>query len=754
MDHALTHSASVAVVRSRIARAVLGSRLEVPATLGTIRLRDRQRSLASRAARLIDLHRGALLADPVGLGKTYVALAVAREFERVIVVAPAGLRDMWTAACASAGTQCRLVTHEALSRAMPAIPDVDRQTLIMVDEAHRFRNPGTRRYARLTELSRNARLLLISATPIQNRLEDLAAPLALFVGAEAFSLSDDALAGYVVREKIDPGSHDLPAVADPERVPVAVDPAILESILGLPAPLPASDEGVAAALIAQLLVRRWTSSQAALSESLRRLLAKTLALRDAALAGRRVTRQDLGLWELADDAVQLPFPMLLGVPTPVAQARDAIGTLESHAHALRSLLRRLKRSVDADAARARALSEIRRRHPGERIIAFSQYARTVDALFSHLSASGGVAALTASGARIASGRITRAESIEQFTPEGGPPSNGAAPIELLLGTDLLSEGLNLQRASVVVHLDLPWNPARLDQRTGRVRRLGSQHQRVAVYFVDPIGVSDAARDVEQRLRGKLRIARQAIGVEEGILPTDSPADDRAMPALAETLGDIQRLLEGWQRPHAFSAEHAMETDDILVVAVRASSCGWLCAYGAEPRSRLLADIDHHVSDEPRHVEAALVHASGIQVEGDGSRVAASLDAARRWIAARQAGRAVDLRAALTSRIRRDVQSRIAEVVARSPRHRRSAVARVAACARLAATMPLGLGAEQALHQLASADLPDEVWLSAVADFASSNGREARATAPPGHEGDRIVAMILFDAAENQRVGAP
>ena len=46
---------------------------------------------------------------------------------------------------------------------------------------------------------------------------------------------------------------------------------------------------------------------------------------------------------------------------------------------------------------------------------------------------------------------------------------------LLLTTDLASEGVNLQDASVVVHLDLPWTAARLEQRVGRVARLASAH---------------------------------------------------------------------------------------------------------------------------------------------------------------------------------------------------------------------------------------------------------------------------------------
>ena len=99
----------------------------------------------------------------------------------------------------------------------------------------------------------------------------------------------------------------------------------------------------------------------------------------------------------------------------------------------------------------------------------------------------GVATLTARGAHIASGRVSRDSVLAQFAPESGGRAavHAAERIDVLLATDVLSEGLNLQEASVVVHLDLPWNPARLEQRTGRCARLGSRHERVAVYLVEP-----------------------------------------------------------------------------------------------------------------------------------------------------------------------------------------------------------------------------------------------------------------------------
>lgn len=86
----------IAVVRAVIARTMLGGGYAVPEMLGAITLRPHQRSAASRLWALIDAHGGALLADRVGLGKTYASLAVAARFGgQLLVVAPASLRRMW-----------------------------------------------------------------------------------------------------------------------------------------------------------------------------------------------------------------------------------------------------------------------------------------------------------------------------------------------------------------------------------------------------------------------------------------------------------------------------------------------------------------------------------------------------------------------------------------------------------------------------------------------------------------------------------
>ena len=56
-------------------------------------------------------------------------------------------------------------------------------------------------------------------------------------------------------------------------------------------------------------------------------------------------------------------------------------------------------------------------------------------------------------------------------------------LRLMLGTDAASEGLNLHRLARLINLDLPWNPTRLEQRKGRIQRIGQIHDTVEIYDI-------------------------------------------------------------------------------------------------------------------------------------------------------------------------------------------------------------------------------------------------------------------------------
>src|SRR3989442_8207804 len=163
-----------AVVR-RAARALLDLP-EGPCASWPSWLAAHQRPAADRLTAILERYGGALLADAVGLGKSYVALAAALALgEPFALVVPGVLVPQWRGLLERYGADAPIITHESLSmaRCRPLPPSTARCRLFIVDEAHRFRNPDTNRYRTLAKLLVGARVLLVTATPVHNRIADL-----------------------------------------------------------------------------------------------------------------------------------------------------------------------------------------------------------------------------------------------------------------------------------------------------------------------------------------------------------------------------------------------------------------------------------------------------------------------------------------------------------------------------------------------------------------------------------------------------
>lgn len=151
-------------------------------------LRPAQHAPFRRAIYAFERHGGALLAQPVGSGKTWMAFAVARHFTPDIaipVLAPAPLRSHWQRTACALGVAAEVVSHSMAGRgALPATGPV-----VIIDESHHFRNPLTQRYAAVAPWLVGRRALLLSATPVVNRLDDLASQLLLTVRDDALAAS-------------------------------------------------------------------------------------------------------------------------------------------------------------------------------------------------------------------------------------------------------------------------------------------------------------------------------------------------------------------------------------------------------------------------------------------------------------------------------------------------------------------------------------------------------------------------------------
>jgi superfamily II DNA or RNA helicase len=267
------------VVKQVMARSFLEAPV-IDAQLGAIELAPHQVDAASRLMAMLDERGGAILADATGLGKTYVAIAVARLLGPAVVVAPAALRSMWRESLRRTAVAAGMESYEALSRRSAAA--VAQHGVLILDEAHHARNPASRRYARLADLAWGRRVLLLSATPIHNLGRDIRALLALFLGSRAYALTDEEVRTFTVRRTSGATpSTRLPALGTPEWLPVPTNADTLSAITAIPPAVPAADGGAAHALLVLRLHRAWSSSESAQRAVLKRRLQRAAVLGDA-----------------------------------------------------------------------------------------------------------------------------------------------------------------------------------------------------------------------------------------------------------------------------------------------------------------------------------------------------------------------------------------------------------------------------------------------------------------------------------------
>ena len=252
---------------------------------------------------------------------------------------------------------------------------------------------------------------------------------------------------------------------------------------------------------------------------------------------------------------------------------------------------------------------------------------------------------------------------------------------------------------MVVHLDYPWNPARLDQRVGRVRRLGSRHDVVTVYALAPPASAEWLLRIDERLRDKLRVAQRTIGVAGHILPSLVPLAVEHRGA-AEAATDVRNRLRSWiERGAALACSHGGRAMPV-VAAVASDADGGDRA--RRPTGRPAVDRRRRRRASTRRPPPSTRRcraACGPTVDVHDTAFDAAIQRIDRWLEARFGASAVELPVVTASRARRVALVRVARALSRAPRHRRALLAPLVHAARSAAVAPLAEGAERVLESL-------------------------------------------------------
>jgi len=432
-------------------------------------LAEHQLEAAARASRLLETRGGVLLADDVGLGKSFVAAEVVRRFGGTAeLVVPAALVGQWRETLTRFDVAASILTHDGVVHE-PCTPAPGRR-LVVVDEAHAFRNPDTQRYAALARRTAGARVLLVTATPVCNSAGDLEALLRLLARDDlladagvpsidaAFESCDPDLLERIVAALVI--RRDRSVLPESLRFGELERRVIRHPVLELPMldelRFPLAGEQT---LLRRFLRRRLESSEAALIESIRRQLRFYDRALAAVAAGRTLPKRDYRrafAHEEDRDAFQEVLFWELFAPAGEADP--------SEIHDERARLDALLAALRASPCEKRALLVELVRQEREPMLIFTGSAATARDLQSALKC----------------GLVTSRERSRDAVLHAFRRGH----LDVLVSTDLAAEGLNLQRAGIVVHYDIPWNPVKLDQRNGRAHRIGQQRPSVrAVYFL-------------------------------------------------------------------------------------------------------------------------------------------------------------------------------------------------------------------------------------------------------------------------------
>jgi len=632
---------------------------------------------------------GCIIADSVGLGKTFEALAIIKYHElrndRVLVLCPKRLRDNWTLyktndkrnVLAADRFNYDVLNHTDLSRDGGTSGDIDlvhvnwgNYDLVVIDESHNFRNKATHkgkesRYDRLMrkiiQEGVKTRVLMLSATPVNNRLADLRNQIAFVTEGDDTALLEHGIASIEATTRkaqaqfnrwldmdeaektparlIEMLGFDYFTLLDhltiarsrrhiekyygtaetgrfPDRLPpinIKADVDLagefrairdinleirrlnLASYAPLRYVLPHKQAAYDAKYSTQIRGGESFFRQVDREESLIHLLRVNILKRmESAVSSFALTIQrqlhdveatlahieahDEGIEEIDIADVDIEDPafetllvgrkvrVLLGDVDLIRWKQDLIEDRNRLATLL-AAARQVDPGRDAKLAELRAMVERKCRDPinhgNRKIIVFTAFADTAQYLYEQLApwakATLGIesALMTGSGRNqttLPGLRKDLASILTAFSPRSKErPAELAheGNLDLLIATDCISEGQNLQDCDWLINYDIHWNPVRIIQRFGRIDRIGSPNKQIQLVNFWPNMELEEYINLEQRVSGRMVLLDVSATGEENLIEQQSgnPMNDleyrrKQLLKLQDTVIDLEDLSSG------------------------------------------------------------------------------------------------------------------------------------------------------------------------------------------------------------------
>lgn len=561
-----------------------------PAVKSAIDLAEFQEDAVKKARKILSRYDGVMIADSVGLGKTWIGKKLLEDFayhmrQKALVICPASLRRMWADELNSASISSSIVSQEELGQAdfpVESYGDID---VILIDESHNFRNRNAQRYENLERLvSLNGgrgrdglrkKVIMITATPINNNLLDLYSQLSVvtqgdrgyfsacgigdlhryFLNARRESSSNtntialfNLLEEIVVRRTRPFIKRTYPnaticgeRITFPERKLKTINYNLeetyseiyeqivsgIESLFLAPynlerykrkgVEIDEFERGREEALVGifkSRYLKRFESSIRAFQISIKRALEFQKTFESYILDGKIMKSSDfhkalryIEKEDEEDDATPASRAEELNISEEAQVVLASMETIDPTQFDLQKLHEAVQHDIEILSEMWYRVKDI---HPeqdakleslknlvagelkGKKVIVFSYYKDTAKYLFDEIGREKGEKFRKSIGNpaihRMDSDTKDRTKVIQAFAPIANKKPELAGTedeIDILVSTDVLSEGQNLQDCGYLVNYDLHWNPTRMVQRAGRIDRIGTKFDKLWVYNMFP-----------------------------------------------------------------------------------------------------------------------------------------------------------------------------------------------------------------------------------------------------------------------------
>jgi superfamily II DNA or RNA helicase len=622
---------------------------------------------------------GVIISDVVGLGKSIIAAAIAYNLDMdTLIIAPPHLIQQWEEYKVEFRVRGpRVMSSGNIKSAYENYSDSRKPLLIVIDEAHRFRNEDTNDYKMLHQICRsnpNNKVVLLTATPFNNSPKDVFALIKLFQtpGQSTIRSIDnlslrfrELIKRYMVlrknlrtisksnldketleiaeeqRKYLEPvvirrSRLDLQYVsryrrdleAQKIRFPEIVGPELLDYDLGdnvalyldtlekisnpekennfkgaryKPATYITNREGFLEKFGKDVDNLDLTNAQTNLADFMRKLLVMRFeSSRDAFRISleRMISNNELILswWH---DLKVVPIMKKGNLPDPLDYSmedgevsddledklqslRDQKGLIEiprdwmdeafmSDVEADTNLLRSIHDSwfkgpatPDPKIVRIEnVVNELLAQNPERKIVIFSSYADTVNYLSAQLISSGlhNVLNYTSADASVENRKVLLSNFDASY-----PEDKQKNDYSVLVCTDALSEGVNLNRAGVIINFDIPYNPTRVIQRIGRINRINRlMFEELHIYNCFPTVVGEQETRIKSISTLKIGLINNVIGSDSRTLTPEEDVQSFFKDEFSRTEGSKEEL--SWDAIHMEAFEKA-KSDSILMDEIR------------------------------------------------------------------------------------------------------------------------------------------------------------------------------------------